>query len=410
MDQMPQISYNRDHKNSYMIIEGETDNIGYEEQMLRENEVRMLLAFYTVEMNRKIQLWYEITGKRSLRSLVEQDGLSLENLQMILGAMYTSLRGVRNYLIPDDHLYLTRDTIFFAKSDRNWEAYLCWCPFPLPPLSEQIRSIMEFFMSTVEKERSEVSDLCRELYDMSIEDASIDQLVELAAVYHSKTAGSLDESREQDFHPCESDRNTDTLSESESIISFEHPLQSKDDNMQKAKKLPTLFKKPEAGVQFDLLSAFNNKMSELKQIVNDFLSRIFGKPAKIDARQIPDEGIIIFEPDDDYHEPTTLLRTDDREFMGELVYIGSGNESNYLINKDVFNIGARDEENDANLNSPVVSRHHARITRDENGYTIQDLNSTNGTYVNDKILSYEEKVILKRTDKIRFADVTYKII
>ncbi len=125
MDQMPQISYNRDHKNSYMIIEGETDNIGYEEQMLRENEVRMLLAFYTVEMNRKIQLWYEITGKRSLRSLVEQDGLSLENLQMILGAMYTSLRGVRNYLIPDDHLYLTRDTIFFAKSDRNWEAYLC---------------------------------------------------------------------------------------------------------------------------------------------------------------------------------------------------------------------------------------------------------------------------------------------
>jgi diguanylate cyclase (GGDEF)-like protein len=47
-----------------------------------------------------------------------------------------------------------------------------------------------------------------------------------------------------------------------------------------------------------------------------------------------------------------------------------------------FDIG-RSSKNDLPLDQESISRHHARITFDGAQYWVQDLNSTNGTYVND---------------------------
>ncbi|HLA41883.1 MAG TPA: FHA domain-containing protein, partial [Aggregatilineales bacterium] len=47
------------------------------------------------------------------------------------------------------------------------------------------------------------------------------------------------------------------------------------------------------------------------------------------------------------------------------------------LNSDVITLG-RDITNDITINDPEVSRHHARLTRTESGYTIEDLGSTNG--------------------------------
>ena len=47
-------------------------------------------------------------------------------------------------------------------------------------------------------------------------------------------------------------------------------------------------------------------------------------------------------------------------------------------------IVGRSPDNEIFINSKFVSRHHAQLTTDDNGCTIQDLNSTNGIYVNDQ--------------------------
>ena len=44
----------------------------------------------------------------------------------------------------------------------------------------------------------------------------------------------------------------------------------------------------------------------------------------------------------------------------------------------------RDPANDLHLNSPLVSRRHARVARIERGHTLIDLGSTHGTYVKDR--------------------------
>ena len=53
----------------------------------------------------------------------------------------------------------------------------------------------------------------------------------------------------------------------------------------------------------------------------------------------------------------------------------------YDLNKDNMTIG-RDITNDIVINDPEVSRHHLRFTRGGGGFTLEDLGSTNGTFIN----------------------------
>jgi hypothetical protein len=53
----------------------------------------------------------------------------------------------------------------------------------------------------------------------------------------------------------------------------------------------------------------------------------------------------------------------------------------YDLSRDTMTIG-RDITNDIVINDPEVSRHHARLVRTGAGYLLEDLRSTNGTFVN----------------------------
>lgn len=60
------------------------------------------------------------------------------------------------------------------------------------------------------------------------------------------------------------------------------------------------------------------------------------------------------------------------------------------------------------LNSPGVSRIHASLSRDQQGNSVlEDLNSTNGTWVNESRLSPRVPYILNRGDKVSFAGCDY---
>lgn len=73
-----------------------------------------------------------------------------------------------------------------------------------------------------------------------------------------------------------------------------------------------------------------------------------------------------------------------REDTVLLIRTGGGREGETIaFGTDVLTIG-RSPHSDLFLDDVTVSRHHARVIKDENGYLIEDLNSLNGTYVNRK--------------------------
>jgi pSer/pThr/pTyr-binding forkhead associated (FHA) protein len=64
-----------------------------------------------------------------------------------------------------------------------------------------------------------------------------------------------------------------------------------------------------------------------------------------------------------------------------LVLKGAGMGSRFLLNSDTTRVG-RELNNEISLDDVTVSRSHAVINRDENGFRIKDLGSLNGTYIN----------------------------
>ncbi len=77
----------------------------------------------------------------------------------------------------------------------------------------------------------------------------------------------------------------------------------------------------------------------------------------------------------------------------------------FPLNKPICLIG-RDPDNDLVLNSPTVSRHHARIFLSQEGWRIRDLQSRNGLFANG--VKHEE-VLLAPGDVIKLGDVALRL-
>lgn len=69
----------------------------------------------------------------------------------------------------------------------------------------------------------------------------------------------------------------------------------------------------------------------------------------------------------------------------------------YTFAEETVTIG-RDPDADIFLDNTGISRSHAKIERTSHGYVIEDLNSANGTFVNDKQITSE---LIRENDVIR---------
>jgi len=76
--------------------------------------------------------------------------------------------------------------------------------------------------------------------------------------------------------------------------------------------------------------------------------------------------------------------------------IGAKEVKTIESDKDELSIG-RNPANDIPIENLAVSDRHARILRGADGYVLQDLDSTNGSFVNEKKVS---QVVLQENDAI----------
>ena len=80
----------------------------------------------------------------------------------------------------------------------------------------------------------------------------------------------------------------------------------------------------------------------------------------------------------------------------------------FVLGKRTLTLG-RDPRNDIVIDHPQVSRRHARLTRQNNAWVIEDLDSTNGTFVNGTRLT--EPRALTEGDTIELSEavlLTYR--
>jgi len=115
------------------------------------------------------------------------------------------------------------------------------------------------------------------------------------------------------------------------------------------------------------------------------------------------------EEKDDYN-PTCILNQNLESSFFILKSINTAQYEDILITQFPFFIGKLKKNVDYCLEKDTVSRYHAKITKEQEGYYITDLNSTNGTFLNKESLQTYQKEKIKQGDEIAFANIKFLFI
>lgn len=132
--------------------------------------------------------------------------------------------------------------------------------------------------------------------------------------------------------------------------------------------------------------------------------------------EYPQQGIVENEK---YVEDIPEEETAETEEIGKTIYMEIENEDReknrglysadgktlFKLDKQSVILGKKKEEADFILDDISVSRMHARISRQKDGYYLEDLNSTNGTSKNGLRLQPYEKRMLESGDEIKLGKV-----
>lgn len=366
------MEYRRCQGKSYMLRESEIKKTGYQIPMLRENQIKGILPMQKMQEGEGSRLWYDISGKHDLEGYARFHKLGKDFLENFILSLYRVSRNLGEYLLLEDELCLDPEMIYLNYNEK--EISFCYVPGNEKNLETSLGNFMEFFLKHMEHGEQKEIEVCYKVYEKCQgEHINLSELAELVAGGYCRG------------------ENDDDVGESENAGGKTTVFQDKDKEPDK-KRDKHLFR--------------GKGCLEEKKL---FLDLIINKKRK--DRQ--DKRQFVFQPEEDAEEtsnPTVFLGSEQKEILGELRYEGEGRGKNFKIDVPVFLVGSQEGEANGVIFTASVSRQHALIYKEEENFFIEDLNSTNGTYLNGEALGYKEKVPLSKNDKIKFADEAYRFV
>lgn len=91
--------------------------------------------------------------------------------------------------------------------------------------------------------------------------------------------------------------------------------------------------------------------------------------------------------------------------MAKMILLHGGESTPYVLEGKTTVLG-RHPECDIQLNSNMVSRRHAQLTEDDGQYSIEDMGSGNGTFVNGT--KVESPTLLKHDDRVKLGPLLFR--
>lgn len=369
------IEFVRDLMASYMVIEQESEHTLWERKMIENCKAETLLFAKEVQQDGKTQFWYIISGKQALDVILESTPLTYEMLCRIMIGIYEALRDTENYLLDVNGLLLDAQSIFFDGEKQRM--VLCYCSGNRVTIMEAFRKFMEELLPLLDHKDEAAVELAYRLYEQTVKmDFCIEQLCELVCIQY------------------ETDEVAETADEVETSVLQTEKTDLKDENIMPQNR--------------NIIGILIQKIAENTYKVKDKMKAKWKKPEKTQ--------IMVFEPEDEAEtekekgRPTVLLKELRNEPEGVLRYEGdTPGILDIYIGKTPFGIGS-DSACDGVVLGEAISRHHAKITKTENIYFIEDLNSKNGTYVGGELLNYKTKMSLAKNESIILANEKFRFI
>lgn len=436
------ISYRREMKHNYLIVDPEELAWkNYECSMLAENSIEGVLRFQLRQIDDEIRFYYEITSRQPLSRLLENQAVRTEEIRRLVLGISAVLDRMEQYLLREGCILLEPDYIYVEPE--SFRVWLCLVPGLERDFPEDYGKWLEYLLGKVDHQDKESVVLAYGLYqETRKENYGMEDILRLLGINgggESRKEQKEEGDGEQEFEGMESGRR---LSESRKQFGKKERGQRNEESENGS----GLGQERRKAVQQSCLGQEPGASSEkpgLWERFRQWLSRR-KEPADDDPIRVPLEMLFREEEDPGERERTADGRETQRQPAGYKMseqYTAQHRSSGTSCERDTilladmskaavtelrclraldkgmedivipyfpFIIGKQENLADYLLRYDTVSRLHVRIDQEGEGWKIQDLNSTNGTAVDGKLLENNESAEVHIGDEVRIAEFRFR--
>lgn len=425
------ILFERTLSGSYMKIKAE-NVAAFDEQMLQKQKLSGLLPMEKCYVDGGVWYWYDISGKQSLDTFCRIKPLGEAFLKQILCSVCAQMEILEQHLIYTSCLQLEPELIYIV--NHTQEIVFTALPGAEGEVAQGFYALMEYLLTKIDHKDAQAVRLAYEIYERTLQEGYRIKDIRDAifAVSEPQSHNTyMKESESQTMTPDSYTINSgesdmmlrESLNKTEKQWMLTNETEKRCEPTSETRNEIKKQWKPANGIKEETMggkpAAQSVTTSKCKQIFSKMLKIWDEWKQKMKADQ-PKEDWLVVRPEDDVEEAAsvnvhaqihpTICLTDYREHPeGLLLYEGYEHFDNIRLGEKTVQVG-QSEESDIKIAKDTISRIHARIEYREEEYYLEDLNSTNGTFVNDEPLSYKQETRLKTNDIVRFADVKYRFV
>lgn len=384
-----EISYKKDGNQNTMIVKGVYINEeDYKIQMVINNKIPGLVPLHLETVNNEIAVYYETTSKIAMSNMFARRQMSGKEIYSFVKDIKILSDNMKQYLLDIGNVIWDFESIFFNR--RNGKYEFCYLPDNEGELHEHIRNMFDKMLEYINHNDREAVLIAYGIQHITLnDDFTIADIMDCAC----KSIQEYKRQREV------KDSKVEIESEKDVKIKSEQKNGEQKEKKSLLHSFISIFKKKslysdeeELCVKAELVcegkeNDFNNTGTKNNMFNKDMYNNYFSENEDNDRTMIlTSKGML----------KGILLRTLDTE---EQITI-SPNKFPYIIGKSNLSC-------DFAVSSSVVSRVHLRITEEEEGFFVEDLNSTNGTLLNGNSLLPHKPEKIREGDKITLANIEF---
>lgn len=363
-----EITYRRNLHKSYMCIEEQENVIEEHELMILQNyRVPRILPVQMMVQDGKVQYWFEITGKQQLKDYLGGKAIGTKQLKSMLFSLEELCRKLPEYMLKEERISLTEELLYVDLKDET--VYFVYLPFKCGDFPKEFRRWMEEILTKIDHQDRKCTEAAYDLYEKVRQgNRSIRELL-----------NTQKWSEEPPNPPVKPEH-------------IREPEREEEENI--TGKIP-----------WDRLKAV---YMGAKETLEEKCMKYVKKREKPKPRaEFPNMEEAVLQKKEIIEHQTELLIRDKGRTDGKLVYQGGNGCEDFRIEKEEFLIGRSVQQADGRIETDGISRIHAKISRRDGNYYIEDLNSTNGTYLNGELLEYHRNRKLEKNDRVCFGVEEY---
>jgi hypothetical protein len=409
------IRYVHENDYNYLVLLEPQMEVNYKLQMIEKNHVKGILETHYLILDETIHIKYNISSKVSLKHFLEKRKIDEKWFFNIMGSILDAVEELNLYLLDSNQLLLNQNFIFINIESEELE--FCYLPYVEGDFVSSFQALVQELLQNVEYADQQAVECMYALNTWCSK-----------GVFSIKDLKGYIQGLQKKEEPIE-----------ETTIGKEASIKNSSKEVTEEFIKSSGNERKYVGHQMKEMEQ-DDKFGKLNQIKEKYVDNVFEYVKK---------KLMVFKThmEDDYDDSELLYEDcvresamydyctgrQDTEISGvnmqdtnieneqyhETVYISEARKNTkrslislegkqtITIEKYPFFIGKLAKNVDAVIQEHAISRMQSKVDYSEGKYYIEDLNSKNGTYINDERIEPYEVVEIQIGDRIGFAEFDY---